>query len=87
MDLPADNVMTGNVFKPRCRKTDGIDMEDEPSLKKIYSELKELRGEVATLKAAIVPEIIFSKAEMAELRKLKAEAKAGKVTRLEAIGR
>ena len=62
-------------------------MAKSEELKKIYEKLATLESEVKTLREAVLPEITLSRSEMAELRKLKAEARAGNVTRLEDIGR
>jgi len=62
-------------------------MPKDEYLKKIYSELKEIKGEVAALRAIVVPEIKLSSGEMAELRKIEAEMKAGREKRLEDVMR
>ncbi len=62
-------------------------MPEKDYLKKIYAELKDLKSEVASLRATIVPEIRLSRSELNELRRLKEEARAGKLTRLEEVAK
>ena len=78
--------MKGFLIKPENRCWDE-NMPEKDYLKKIYAELKNLKSEVASLRAAMVPEIRLGRVEMSEIRKLKEEARAGKLTRLEDAAR
>ena len=53
-------------------------MAKNNELRKIYSELNELKSEMAVLRSVILPEEQLTKAEIRELHKIEAEMKRGK---------